>query len=86
MGWQTDHRLNSPYPLRHNGSNVHVVAEDGEEPSFRSYILVTAIEGGVVVQSTALGSGRVRRDGETLLLAELEVVLDTNESVLFRDR
>ena len=86
MGWQTDHRLNSPYPLRHNGSNVHVVAENGEEASFRSYILVTAIEGGVVVQSTALVSGRVRRDGETLLLAELEVVLDTNESVLFRDR
>ena len=86
MGWQTDHRLNSPYPLRHNGSNVHVVAEDGEEASFRSYILVTAIEGGVVVQSTALVSGRVRRDGETLLLAELEVVLDTKESVLFRDR
>jgi hypothetical protein len=86
MGWQTDHRLNSPYPLRHNGSNIHVVAESGEEASFRSYILVTAIEGGVVVQSTALVSGRVRRDGETLLLAELEVVLDTNESVLFRDR
>ena len=86
MGWQTDHRLNSPYPLRHNGSNIHVVAENGEEASFRSYILVTAIDGGVVVQSTALVSGRVRRDGETLLLAELEVVLDTNESVLFRDR
>ena len=31
MGWQTDHRLNSPDPLRHNGSNVRVVAEDGEE-------------------------------------------------------
>jgi hypothetical protein len=86
MGWQTDHRLNSPYPLRHNGSNIHVVAESGEEASFRSYILVTAIEGGVVVQPTALLSGRVRRDGEILLLAELEVVLDTNESVLFRDR
>jgi hypothetical protein len=86
MGWQTVHRLNSPYPLRHNGSNVHVVAENGEEASFRSYILVTAIEGGVVVQSTALVSGRLRQDGETLLLAELEVVLDTKESVLFRDR
>jgi hypothetical protein len=47
MGWQTDHRLNSPYPLRHNGSNIHVVAESGEEASSRSYILVTAIEGGV---------------------------------------
>ena len=47
---------------------------------------MTTIEGGVVVQSTALGSGRVRRDGETLVLAELEVVLDTKESVLLRDR
>ena len=86
MGWQIDHRLNSLYPLRHNCSNIHVVAENGEEASFRSYILVTAIEGGVVVQSTTLVSGRVRRDGEALLLAELEVVLDTKESVLFRDR
>ena len=86
MAWQTDHRINSPYPLRHNGSNVHVVEKHGEEATFRSYILVTAIEGGVVVQSTALVSGRVRRDGEALLLAELEVVLDTKESVLFRDR
>ena len=34
MAWQTDHRLNSPYPLRHNGSNVHVVAEaEKEHPS-----------------------------------------------------
>ena len=55
-------------------------------PCFASYILVTAIEGGVVMQSTALVSGRVRRDGEALLLAELEVVLDTKESVRFRDR
>ena len=86
MAWQTDHRLHSPYPLRHNGTNVHIVSRDGDEAAFASYILVTAIEGGVVMQSTALVSGRVRQDGEALLLAELEVVLDTKESVRFRDR
>ena len=86
MAWQTDHRLHSPYPLRHNGTNVHIVSGNGDEAAFASYILVTAIEGGVVMQSTALVSGRVRQDGEALLLAELEVVLDTKESVRFRDR
>ena len=65
---------------------MHIVSRDGDEAAFASYILVTAIEGGVVMQSTALVSGRVRQDGEALLLAELEVVLDTKESVRFRDR
>ena len=49
MAWQTDHRLHSPYPLRHNGTNVHIVSRDGDEAAFSSYILVTAIVGGVVM-------------------------------------
>ena len=86
MAWQTDHRVNSPYPLRHNGTNVHLVEQRGDEATFSSYILVTQvvngspspIPGGIV-------NGTVRRvDGE-LKISALEVVLDTLESVLFKD-
>jgi hypothetical protein len=86
MAWQTDHRLHSPYPLRHNGTNVHVVEQHGDEASFSSYIFVSQIVGGVSPLSTAIVNGRVRREGDTLLLAELEVVLDTTESKPFNER
>jgi hypothetical protein len=86
MAWQTDHRLHSPYPLRHNGTNVHVVEQHGDEASFSSYIFVSQIVGGVSPLSTAIVHGRVRREGDTLLLAELEVVLDTTESKPFNER
>ena len=36
MAWQTDHRINSPYPLRHNAANVHVVEDRGDEATFAS--------------------------------------------------
>jgi hypothetical protein len=86
MAWQTDHRLNSPYPLRHNGTNVHIVEQRDDEATFSSYIFVSQIAGGVSPLSTAIVNGRVRRQGDALRLAKLEVVLDTRESVLFRDR
>jgi len=86
MAWQTDHRLHSPYPLRHNGTNVHIVARDGDEAAFASYIFVSQIVGGVSPLSTAIVNGRVRRDGDALLLAELHVVLDTMESKPFNER
>ena len=47
MAWKTDHRINSPYPLRHNGTNVHVVEDHGDEATFASYIFVTQIIEGV---------------------------------------
>src|SRR3954447_15850845 len=43
MAWQTDHRRNSPYPLRHNGTNVHIVEQGDDEASFSSYIYVSQI-------------------------------------------
>jgi hypothetical protein len=86
MAWQTDHRLHSPYPLRHNGTNIHIVEQHDDEATFSSYIFVTQIVGGVSPLSTAIVNGRVRRDGDTLLLAELEVVLDTMEPKEFADR
>jgi hypothetical protein len=86
MAWQTDHRIHSPYPLRHNGTNVHVVEQRGEEATFASYIFVSQILGGVSPLSTGIVNGKVRRDGDALRIAELEVVLDTTESKPYHER
>jgi hypothetical protein len=86
MAWQTDHRMHSPYPLRHQGVNVHVVEQRGNEATFSSYIFVTQIMGGVSPLSTAIVNGTVRRDGGELRIAELEVVLDTMDSTEFAER
>lgn len=86
VAWQTEHRTNSPYPLRHNGTNVHVVERHGAEATFRSYILVTQIVAGAVSPlSTALVTGTVRRNDDTLRLAALHVVLDTRDSAVFSE-
>jgi hypothetical protein len=84
MHWQTEHRRNSPYPLRHHGTNVHVVEQRAEAATFASYIHVTqvanespvAIPGGVV-------TGSVRIEPEGLRISELHVVLDTMTSDVF---
>jgi SnoaL-like domain len=86
MAWQTDHRLNSPYPLRHNGTNVHVVEQRGDEATFASYIFVSQIVDGVSPLSTAIVNGAVRRDGGSLRISELEVVLDTIQSEPLNER
>jgi hypothetical protein len=86
MAWQTDHRMNSPYPLRHHGTNIHLTGGHGDEASFSSYIFVSQIVGGVAPLSTAIVNGRVRRVEGAVRLAELEVVLDTMESKPFADR
>jgi SnoaL-like domain len=86
MKWQIAHRRDSPYPLRHHGTNVHVVEQGENEATFASYIHVTqvvnespvSVPGGIV-------SGRVRRDPDGLKISALDVVLDTTASVPFRD-
>jgi hypothetical protein len=84
MEWQQEHRTNSPYPLRHNGTNVHVVDQRGTEASFASYIHVTHLVAGQVTNlSSAIVNGLVRREADLLRLADLEVVLDTMDSVVF---
>ena len=86
MAWQTDHRDHSPYPLRHNGTNVHVVEQRGNEASFSSYIFVSQIVGGVSPLSTAIVNGAVRVEDDALRISALEVVLDTMESKPFNER
>jgi hypothetical protein len=84
MAWQTEHRRNSPYPLRHHGSNAHIVEQRGHEATFASYIHVTqvvneapaSLPGGIV-------RGAVRQEAGGLRISELSVVLDTMTSDVF---
>jgi hypothetical protein len=86
MAWQTAHRLDSPYPLRHHGTNVHVVEQRDAEATFASYIHVTqVVDLQVVAVPAGIVRGAVRREGGTLRLCALEVVLDTMTSQAFRD-
>jgi SnoaL-like domain len=84
MQWQTEHRRNSPYPLRHHGTNVHIVEQHNDEATFASYIHVTqianespvAIPGGVVTGTVRVTAGELR-------IAAMHVVLDTMTSDVF---
>jgi hypothetical protein len=86
VAWQIDHRRHSPYPLRHNGTNVHVVARRESEVDFASYILVTQIVDGVSPVSTAIVRGVARVEEGVLRIAALHIVLDTMTSMGFEDR
>lgn len=86
VAWQVAHRSNSPYPLRHHGTNVHVTATRDAEAEFRSYLFVTQIaDGGVANLSTGLCLGRVCEEEGRLRLAELHVVLDFTDSRVFHE-
>jgi hypothetical protein len=84
--WQTEHRLDSPTPLRHNGANLHLTGTIGDDALFRSYIFVTQIvEGTVCTLSTAVVTGSVRRSHGDLRISSLHVVLDTAHSRALRE-
>src|SRR5690349_12420301 len=84
MEWQIQHRRDSPYPLRHHGTNVHIVDRTNGDVAFASYIHVThiveempaGIPGGIVTGAVREEDGRVR-------IAALHVVLDTETSKTF---
>jgi len=84
MKWQTAHRRDSPYPLRHNGSNAHIVDQRDDEATFASYIHVTQVmnESPVNIPGGTV-TGTVRREGDMLRIAEFNVVLDTMTSDVF---
>lgn len=87
LSWQRDHRINSPFPLRHHGTNVHTIRVAEFEADFMSYLLVTQIVDGKVTNlSSGLCSGTVRLDDGDARLAALHVVLDTEESVILSSR
>jgi hypothetical protein len=86
MHWQEEHRLDSPSPLRHNSTNVHLAGTRGENALFQSYIFVTQIvEGHVSNLSTAIVTGSVRSEAGGLKISSLHVVLDTEPSRTLRD-
>jgi hypothetical protein len=86
MRWQKEHRLDSPSPLRHNGTNVHLAGTRGEDALFQSYIFVTQmVEGQVSNLSSAVVTGSVRREAGELKISSLHVVLDTEPSRTLRD-
>ena len=86
IAWQSKHRLDSPYPLRHHGTNAHIVEQRGREATFASYIHVTqVVDMQVVPVPAGIVRGAVRQADGALHISELEVVLDTMTSQPFRD-
>lgn len=82
MAWHSDHRLNSPYPLRHNGTNVHVTGRDGGGTRFASYIFVTKVVKGVPANiSSGTVTGAVAPHGGRPVFQALSIVLDTMDSL-----
>lgn len=84
LAWQEAHRRHSPYPLRHNGTNIHILNADAESAEFRSYIFVTQIVSSAVSNlSSGHATGTVRMEDGELRFSTLHVVLDTMDSVEF---
>lgn len=84
LAWTGEHRRNSPYPLRHNATNVHVVAERDDEIDLESYLFVTQI---VDRKPSTLSSGIVHvtmvLTGDGYRIKRKDVVLDSIESAAF---
>lgn len=86
MAWQRQHRLDSPYPLRHNATNVHLVGVDGQDVRFASYLFVTQVESVLPVGvSSAVVTGSVRRVDGKVRFASMDVTLDMTTSVTYRE-
>ncbi len=86
MAWTREHRRHSPYPLRHQASNIFVAATRGDEIDLESYLFVTQV---VESKPSTLSSGivhltlRLTPDGYRLKYQD--VVLDSIESTAFQD-
>jgi len=84
MAWKRQHRRQSPYPLRHHATNVHVVAERGDELDVDSYLFVTQI---VERRASPVSSGLVHwvlvRTGDGYHVREQHTVLDSIPSAPF---
>ena len=86
MAWKDDHRANSPYPLRHVGSNIVITARDDGECEFSSYILVTKIVAGRPhLLSTGIVSGVVRSTADGWRFCRMVTILATRDSERYAD-
>ena len=84
MAWKREHRRHSPYPLRHNGTNIHVVAERGAEIDLASYLFVTQIvERRPVTLSSGIVNFTLVRTADGYRVRRQETILDSIESAPF---
>lgn len=84
--WLSQHRMQSPYPLRHHATNIHRVGADGDVTRARFYILVNQIANFVpFAVSSGVVNVAVRRGDDGLQFSEMDVVLDATNSVLLAD-
>jgi len=87
LAWTRQHRLESPYPLRHNIANAYLVAQRGDEIDLETYMFVTTVvDGRPYPMSSALCRATVRKVGGTCRLAYKEVVIDTLTSEPLQER
>ena len=82
MDWLSEHRRQSPYPLRHHATNVHRTGVHADVTYARFYIFVNQIANFVpfAVSSGVVDVG-VRREAAGLEFTKMDVVLDTQNSV-----
>ena len=86
MKWLSEHRKQSPYPLRHHATNVHRAGTDGAVTRARFYIFVNQVANFVpFAVSSGLVNVAVRRGANGLEFTEMDVVLDTQNSVLLSE-
>lgn len=86
MEWLSDHRKQSPYPLRHHSTNLHRTGSDGDVTRARFYIFVNQITNYVpFAVSSGVANVAVRRGANGLEFTEMEVILDTTNSVLLSE-
>ncbi len=86
MEWLSEHREQSPYPLRHHASNVHRTGTDGGVTRARFYIFVNQVANFVPFAiSSGVVSVGVRRGANGLEFTEMDVVLDATNSVLLSE-
>lgn len=87
MEWLTDHREQSPYPLRHHATNLHRIGTDGDVTRARFYIFVNQIANFVpCAVSSGVAEVGVRRGSAGLEFTEMDVILDTTNSELLAER
>jgi len=86
MEWLSEHRRQSPYPLRHHATNVHRTGTDGDVTRARFYIFVNQITNFVpFAVSSGVANVAVRRGPNGLEFTALDIVLDTTNSVLLSE-
>ncbi|HTZ13346.1 MAG TPA: nuclear transport factor 2 family protein [Mycobacterium sp.] len=86
MAWLSEHRKQSPYPLRHHATNVHRTGTHGDTTRARFYIFVNQVANFVpFAVSSGVANVGVRRVARGLEFTEMDIILDTTNSVLLSE-